>query len=792
MAKMTKDERESQSEAEKELIKEALQRFDVAKEAETEFRRQSKEDLEFVQGEQWNPQALQNRTNAGLPCYTVNKVQEYLRHITNEIRQNKPSIQVDPTGNDGSRDTADLLAGLIRHIEYDSAADTAYDTASWYAAATGLGYIRLVSEYEDTTSNNQKLVIKTIQNPATVMMDPMSKNTDGSDAEWAFIVSDIPVDEYKRKFADSKTAKMLKETGGNRGNNAGMGTGTDWSEMNNSPDWLTENTVRVAEYYYRTYDKKTLYTLQDQDGNISTTYDKPDAEFMAVVLPGPDGSDKGQMMLTPGFMIIGQREVQIPSIKWSTINCNEIVGETTVWPGEFIPIIPVKGNEVWIGGKKYLSGSVRNAKDAQRSYNWLVSIQTQMIASAPLAPFVGFKGQFKDVEHLWRDVNVAPIAYLEVDSEDVNGVQQGLPQRMNQEPAIQAVSTTRLQAADDIKSIFGTFDAAMGNQSNETSGKAILARTNQSNISNYHYYDNLVRSITHLGKIMVQAIPAFYDTERVIRIVNENGTRATKMINTVDPVTGKPKNDFSIGKYDVVIETGPTYATRRQEAAVEMQTLISAYPAAGPAIADLAADTMDWPGSKLVAKRLRAMVPPEILKATGEDTEGDDMDPEAKLQIVQQQLQQASEALKALNAHAEQVEQELKNQTEENKLLKLRSDVDLAKAEMDGRLKSREMDIGEETTVLEFKVKEKELELQERQLAIKEAELGIKAVATASTLNRDSLSAHNEVYDRLTKDAERGGGVGAMPPEMEMNLDNEMGNTLDHTLSADLGGKFNT
>ena len=725
------------------IVKQALERFELAEEAETAFRRASAEDLEFIAGNQWNQQAKANREAAGLPCYTVNKVAEYLRHITNEMRQNKPTIQVDPTNGDASKDVANIVAGLIKHIEYDSAADTAYDTASWYAAATGLGYIRIVSEYEDYTTDNQKLMIKTVENPATVFMDPTVKLPDGSDSEWCFIVKDIPHDEYKRKYGESSLAKSMATS--------------DWTEMKNTPQWLTENTVRVSEYYYKEYTTKTLYTIQrtpdyeNPDGVTYTSYDRPSDEDM----------ESGKAMITK------KRIVDIPVIKWCTLNCKEVL-EETVWPGEWIPVIPVKGNEFWVNGKKELYGSVRGAKDSQRAYNWHTSVQTQMVAAAPLAPFVGFKGQFKGVEHNWRDVNVAPIAYLEVDSKDSNGIQQALPERMSSEPAIQAISTTRMQAADDIKSIFGTFDASMGAQSNETSGKAILARTNQSNISNYHFYDNLTRSITHAGRIFVQVIPTFYDTERVIRIVNEDGTRGQKTINTTDPQTGKPKNDLSIGKYDVVIETGPSYATRRQEASTEMQTLMAAYPAAGPLIADLAAGAMDWPGSSLVAKRLKAAVPPEVLAATGENN-GDDMEPAAKAQMLQQQLQQANQNLQALNAHAHVVEQELKLAHEENKILQMEAKFDIAKAENDKLIKLKTLQQDEETTVLEYRIKVRELELQEEQMELERQKLGITAIRTASDISHgtmDRVHTHMEITKPDNNDA--------------------MGRDLD----SDLGGKF--
>ena len=741
------------------IVKTALERFQLAEEAEALFRNKAAEDLNFVAGDQWNSQAKNNREQAGLPCYTVNKVQEYLRHITNEIRQNKPSIQVDPTSEGAAQTTADIVAGLIRHIEYDSSADTAYDTASWYAAACGLGYIRVVSEYEDFTTDNQKLMIKTIENPLNVFYDPNSKMPDGSDAEWCFIVSDIPMEEFKRKYGSSALATSIS---------AG-----DWTEMKNTPTWLSENTVRVAEYYYKEYHTKTLYTVQREPnfdhptGMTYTTYDRPSDEEL----------ESGKAIITK------KRSVDIPEIKWCTLNCKEIL-EETVWPGEWIPVIPVKGNEIWINGKHELFGSVRFAKDAQRSYNWLVSIQTQMIAAAPLAPFVGFKGQFKDVEQQWRDVNVKPIAYLEIDSEDINGHQQQVPQRINNEANIQSVSSSRAMASDDIKSIFGTFDAAMGAQGNEVSGKAILARTNQANLSNYHYYDNLTRSITHLGRIFVQVIPKFYDTERVIRIVNQDGTRTMKTINTVDPKTGQPKNDLSIGKYDVVIQTGPSYATRRQEAAIEMQTLMQTNPNISPLIADLAAQAMDWPGAALVAKRLKAAVPPQILQATGED-QGDEMEPAAKSQMLQQKLVQATQQIQQLSEQIHLMDLTIKEKDEENKIMKMHSMFDIAKAENDKNIKLKQLQQDEETTVLEFRIKNKEIELQREQMIIEREKLELeKAKLSVAALKAASDVSHGTM-DRVHDSIKIVGSTGSTDeiPDSQTGMQGD--------LNEDLGGKFN-
>jgi hypothetical protein len=268
-----------------------------------------------------------------------------------------------------------------------------------------------------------------------------------------------------------------------------------------------------------------------------------------------------------------------------------------------------------------------------------------------------------------------------------------------------------------------------------------LARTKQSNLTNSHYYDNLVRAITHLGHVMVHVIPFFYDNERVIRIVNPNGTTASETIKGSDG-----KNDFSVGKYEVVIETGPTYATRRQVAVESMLTLTAGYQQAMPAIADLIVNEMDWPGAKLIADRLRAMVPPQVLEATGEMDTGD-MDPEQLVKQQRQQLQQQQQALEALNAHAGQVEQQLKQVTEEMKLVKMDKEFQVIKAELDNQVKNRELTIDEATTQLEYLLKERELEFEDRKIKLEEAKLAISGVNAMANIDKSVLDTESKMEE---------------------------------------------
>ena len=702
-------------------VKEALKRFQIAEEAEADWRREARDDLKFIGGEQWNWQARNVRENAGLPCFTINRIPTFLNQILNEIRQNNPSIQVDPVTGGATRDTADTLAGLIRQIEQHSAATTAYQNAAWYAVAAGKGYFELVNEYENYDNNDQKLVINTIDDPTRVYMDPNHREVDGHDMEWCFIVSDMDKEAYKREYPDS-TMNALLDT------KAFMPDKTQ-------SDWITQNTVRVSKYYYKTYETKMLYTIR----TIKMDYMPYLAEDPSILL-NPDAYETiydynkppKELVDMGAATIIGKRKVHIPTVKIATMNAVEIL-EETVWPYKHIPVFVVKGNEFWNDGRRMVQGAVRAAKDTQRALNWFTSVQAEVVGMAPKAPFVGGKGAFAGFEHMWRDVNVSPLAYLEFNDKDPKGNPISPPTRVQAEAPIQAVAQSRQMANDDLKSVFGIYDPSLGAQGNETSGVAILARTKQSNLTNSHYYDNLVRAITHLGHVMVHVIPFFYDNERVIRIVNPNGTTASETINGSDG-----KNDFSVGKYEVVIETGPTYATRRQEAVESMLTLTAGYQQAMPAIADLIVNEMDWPGAKLIADRLRAMVPPEILQATGE-TDDSDMPPEQLVKQQRVQLQQTQQALEALNAHSEQIEQQLKQVTEEMKLVKMDKEFQVIKAELDNQVKNRELTIDEATTQLEYLLKERELEFEDRKIKLEEAKLAISGVNAMANIDKTVL-----------------------------------------------------
>ena len=678
---------------EKKVLEMALDRFKIAEDADNEFRRMFKEDLEFISDDQWTGLARQQRTESGRPCMTMDRINPALRQIVNEQRMNKPRIEVLPKGDDATDIVANTMQGLIRAIEYDSAADSAYDRAGWYAAAGGIGYIRVRSEYEDENTFDQVLRIEAVADPMNVFYDPNSVQSDGSDCNWAFIVDSVPKTEFQHRYPNAKLSQRVQDMGG-------------WQNFNEyDASWITQNNIRVAEYYYKEHVEKTLYQVRDNiTGQIYTTTDKPPQETLDADL----------------LVILNKRPTLETQIVWCLMTGTEIL-DSSLWPGKYIPVLPVYGEDYFVDGKRYKCGAVRRAKDAQKMINFTASLQAEIIDLNAKAPYIGAAGQFDTFEDNWRDANRKNFGYLEYNPTDINGNPAPPPQRNAVEAPIVAVQQTKMQSVEDIKAIFGVFDASLGAQGNETSGVAILARKEQTGISNYHYYDNLVRTIRHLGRILVDIIPFYYDTTRIIRIVKPNDDQELVLINGMDK-NGK-MIDLNAGRYDVVVQTGPGYSTQRQEMVDKSMTLMTVYPQAAPLISDLVVQEMSFDGAKQIAKRLRAAVPPEVLMSSEEEISAENA--EAMVQTLQAKLKQNVQALEALNAHAAQVESELERTKDELKLAKMKGDIELNKATLDAELRREEYSLDAKKYELDFLIKEQEVLIQKEQLKLEQAKLAV-------------------------------------------------------------------
>lgn len=616
-------------------------RLQMAMDAYSNSREDELDDLRFMAGSpdnqwQWPSDvlstrgSLQGQTINARPCLTINKLPQHVRQVTNEQRQNRPSGKVIPADDNADVKVAEIYDGIVRHIEYMSDADVAYDTACDNQVTFGEGYIRLITEYCNEETFDQDVRIMRVRNAFSVYMDPTIQDPCGADAEWCFITQDLTKAEYEREFPDATPISTLMDQGvGDQSISA----------------WLNKDTIRIAEYFYYEYKRETLHLYPDNmtawkggdlDKMLKATYDKP----------------------------IRTREVNRRKVMWMKTNGIDVLDERE-WPGKWIPVARVIGNEFEVEGAMYISGLVRNAKDAQRMYNYWTSQEAEMLALAPKAPFIGYGGQFEGYENQWKTANTTNWPYLEVNPDVTDGAGNMLPLPQRAPPPLPQTGLiqAKMGAGEDIKSTTGQYDASLGAQGNERSAKAIVAREKQGDVGTYHYVDNLARAIRHITRQIVDLIPKIYDTQRIARIVGLDGDVGMVKINPTQPQPVREIRDElgglietiynpGVGMYDVMVTTGPGYMTKRQEALDAMSMILQSNPQLWSVAGDLFIKNMDWPGAQEMAARFKKILDPKVLSDGDQSPEM--MAAQQQIEMLSQELNRVSDIMENIQDSAEQ------------------------------------------------------------------------------------------------------------------------------------------
>lgn len=597
------------------IVQEALEAFGVAESEESENRVAALDDLRFARlggPWQWPDKIRRQREAEGRPCLTINRMPSFIRQVVNDARQNKPGIMVHPVEK-GDVKTAEVISGLIRNIESMSNADIAYDTGVDSAVTGGFGYWRINLDYSADDSFDKDLIIKAMPNPFAVYGDPYSQGADSSDWNTAFVIDNLPKAQFERRFKKAAPIDF---------SSSAWSSASGWADQ-------AKQTVRIAEYWKRTEVVREIvqYTHMGS-GEVGVAY--------------VDEIERLSQQLE-GFEVIGTpRPVKSYRVKQYLMNAVELLDEVD-WLGRYIPIVPVYGDEVNVEGRRHFRSLIRDARDPQQAFNFWRTMSTELVALAPKAPFIGRKGAFAS-DPRWATANNATHPFLEYD-----GPEPPQRQPFNGVPAgdLQMAAT----ASDDMKSVMGLYDASLGARSNETSGRAILARQREGDVSTFHFIDNLSRSIRHTGKILIDLIPKVYNRDRVIRVLGIDGKPQTVRVTAPDGQS-VPEQDIynlSSGKYDLTVKAGPSYTTQREEAATVLTELVRANPQSAAILGDLIVENLDLPGSDKVAKRLQAMLPPEVRQAEAAEN------PEAV--AAQQQIQQMQAALQQLAAKLQDAEQ---------------------------------------------------------------------------------------------------------------------------------------
>lgn len=623
--------------ADQKILDEAKERWRISEDMLSEERRLMAEDIKFSignsdNGYQWHAGDLQARNSDQRPSLTMNKLPQFINQVVNDSRANHPQIKIRPVDSGADKDSAEIYQGLIKNIENVSNADIAYDTSIEHAARCGLGYFRLITDYADYMSFNQDLIIKRVADPLSVRLDPFFTEFDGSDAKWAFVESNMSKKEFEATYP--------KADG-------------EWEGA--TQDWYSEKQVRVCEYMRVVEKDKNLQLLSDG----STIYEG-DA-------------------IPEGLTVTKTRKGKKCEVEWYKITSNHIL-ERTVIKCSYIPIFPVIGNETYVDGRPIRSGMVRNSKDSQRQYNYWASAETEMVALAPKAPFIGYAGQFKDPK--WQDANIKNFAYLEAEPVDIMGNNAPLPQRQGFAGVPTGIVQAKNGSNQDIRETIGMYNASIGANSSETSGRAILAKQKEGDTGTFHYNDNLSRAKNHLGRCLIEMIPYYFDAPRIARTLGEDGSTNEIMIDPESPQAlakvrdrmGKIKKVFNpnIGKYDLTVTVGASYATQRMEAAEAQLELARVVPAISQVAPDLIARSFDFKGADEIADRLKATLPPGIAKE--DDGEGEPLPPQA-----QQAVMQAQQAMQTVQMKEQELQQAaLEVQAKEAELQQLQASIESA------------------------------------------------------------------------------------------------------------------
>lgn len=582
------------------LLTLARERMDQAQSAELVHRERAEDDLRMVTGDQWPEEERNERESDGRPTLTINLLAQNVRQVTGQIRALNPAIRVTAADSEASKDTAEIMEGMVRHIEYKSDAASVYEQAAESAAACSMGYWRVRADYADGDTFDQELLIERIYNPFSVFFDPLAKHPTRKDARWCFVVEEIEKDDFIAQYPDARPVDVTKD-----------------HEIPGITHWGSADKVAVAEYFWIEYTEETIGLLP-----------------YGQIIKGP---------FPKGLQVVKQRTVKKPKVMWAKISAHDVLEGPQELPCKYIPVVAVMGEEWHLGEETYRSSVIRYAKDPQMLYNYARSTQAEVTALQPKAPYLVTTQQVEGLEDVWAQSGVKNRPYLPYNADPLAGAPSRVPPPMSS----QALMTELQVAAEDVKRTTGIYDASLGARSNETSGKAILARKEESQNATSIYSDNMVKAIQHTGCILVDMIPKVYDTQRIVRVLGEDGQEKMETINALVMTEQGPMpvNDMTVGTYDVRIQVGPSFSSRREEAREGMFEFLRVMPQAAPLIADLMAKMQEWPEADRVAERLRKALPPGVAEDTEEEMTPEQM--QAKQAAMQQQMQQMQAAQEA-------------------------------------------------------------------------------------------------------------------------------------------------
>lgn len=640
--------------------------------ADEDNREAALEDKKFVAGDQWDPIVLQQRK--GLPCLVINSVPQFIAQLVGDWRENKNAVKVLPS-TDGDKNVADVRSDLIRAIETKFRASRTYDSAFESMIQCGDGAFRVAVQYAGDDVFDQEIALQPIDDALSVVWDRLSIDPTGRDAKHCFVDDVLPRKEFDSNWKDHDPSLLRDQD----------------RRMLAAEGWLDTGTVRVTEHW-RIIERPRLLVMFS-DGNIY-----PFEEDMP--------PEKMEEFIARHGDPIKSRTAPCRYAQMHLVTGHALLAGPYEWKLDRLPIVRMSGRTVTVGDKRIRYGLVRYMKDAARLRNFWRSVAAEQLGYAPKAQWMATESAVDGREEKIRKAHLSRDPLLVFNDEAIFG--QNV-QRIDP-PGVQMALLNEAQInTQDMKDVTGIHDASLGIKSNETSGRAIMARQREGDIASLTYYDNGNAAILEAGDVINQLIGQIYDGTRIVRVIGED--EQPKLVSINDPADPNSPN-LAVGSYDVAITTGASYTTRRVEAAEAMMDAVQVFPQMMQVAGDLVAKAQDWPGAEELADRLRKTIPPELLSDKEKREAGIPDGPGANPQALMGQMQQLQQVL-------QEGQQKLQQLEKENLLLKSKHDTELRKLEIE--------EFKAETDRLvaygQFAAKDKEFELREME---HEAEMALE------------------------------------------------------------------
>lgn len=612
-------------------LDEVQESFTKVKSNQSHIYDNAEDDLKFLSDDefsQWDARAVSLRQQNEQPIVQIDLLNQYVHQVVNDIRMNTPTINPIPATN-GDKDTADIIKGLIRDIEYKSNADNAYDMAANYQVKGSIGWIRVDHDYENDKSPNQVLKINRVLNPLSVYLAD-STEPDGSDAMEGWVLETLTIKEFKKRYKNKAPISFGDEE-----------------------KTVQEESVQICEYFKIEETTRKVGYVEGEEAEYTEEMETSRTVTKRVVRR---------------YILSGQ----------------DVLEEGT-FPGKYIPLVPVYGEEDFVDGKRRVYSLIRKSKSAQRLFNYWKSVEADLLQKQNRAEFFALSGQVEDYAEDYQNPDKTPVLrYKAVEIGSGQYYANPPTQRTPPLPPAGVVQASQ-SAASEIQATLGIYSAGVGDRTNEVSGVAIDSRKLESDVATYHFGDNLIKSITHVGRILVCAIPEVYDTPRIIRIIGDEDNPESIGINGESNGEQEQSYDLTKGEYDVRVITGAPFTTRRQEAAQFFENVLSRSPQLMEIMGDLMFENSDIEGADQMAKRMKKLIDPKLLDEEVEDP---------RLAQMMQAMDQMKAQMQAMSMELEDKRMQMQIDQEKNK-------IELQKAQLDAQVKLQELQLKQEEIAYE-------------------------------------------------------------------------------------------